>query len=61
MQRAGFKEETVKRALTQGGTVVAWGKNVTNEVFVAVTVPAGLSGVVAMAAGEVHTVALRLD
>ena len=28
MQRAGMKAETVKRTLTQGGTVVAWGSNV---------------------------------
>ena len=56
MQRAGFKEETLKRTLTQGGTVVAWGKNDDGQT----TVPAGLSGVVAIAAGEYHTVALKL-
>jgi translation initiation factor RLI1 len=57
MQRAGFKEEAVKRALTQGGTVVAWGR----DVFGQTTVPAGLSGVVAIAAGTYHTVALKLE
>ncbi len=56
MQRAGFKEETVKRALTQGGTVVAWGGNDEGRT----AVPAGLSGVVAIAAGSDHTVALKL-
>ena len=57
MQRAGIKAETVKRALTQGGTAVAWGSNDDGQT----TVPAGLSGVVAIAAGDSHTVALRLD
>ncbi len=57
MQRAGMKEETVKRALTQGGTVVAWGGNSEGQT----TVPAGLSGVVAIAAGVDHTVALKQD
>ena len=57
MQRAGMKAETVKRALTQGGTVVAWGRNDEDQT----DFPAGLSGVVAIAAGGLHTVALRLD
>ena len=57
MQRAGMKEETVKRTLTQGGTVVAWGDNDAGQT----TVPAGLSGVVAIAAGWYHTVALKQD
>ena len=57
MQRAGFKEETLKRALTQGGTVVAWGWNENRQT----RVPAGLSGVVALAAGVAHTVALKQD
>ena len=57
MQRAGFKEETVKHTLTQGGTVVAWGKNREGQT----TVPAGLSGVVAIAAGYYHPVALKQD
>ncbi len=56
MQRAGMKAETVKRTLTQGGTVVAWGKNEYGQT----TVPAGLSGVVAIAAGSYHTVALSV-
>ena len=56
MQRAGMKAETVKRALTQGGTVVAWGRNGDGQT----TVPAGLSGVVAIAGGWLHTVALKL-
>ena len=53
MLRAGFKEEQVIRTLTQGGTVVAWGDKP--------TVPAGLSSVVAIAAGGYHTVALKQD
>ena len=57
MQRAGMKAETVKRTLTQGGTVVAWG----SETFGKTRVPAGLSGVVAIAAGDRHTVALKQD
>ena len=57
MQRAGIKAETVKRALTQGGTAVAWGYNSDGQT----TVPAGLSGVVAIAAGDYHTVALKQD
>ena len=56
MQRAGFKEETLKRALTQGGTLVAWG----SDSFGITKVPAGLSGVVAIAGGWLHTVALKL-
>jgi alpha-tubulin suppressor-like RCC1 family protein len=39
------------------GTVVAWGGNGDGQT----TVPAGLSGVVAMAGGGVHTVALKND
>ena len=57
MQRAGMKADTVKRTLTQGGTVVAWGYNKEGQT----TVPAGLSGVVALAAGGSHTVALKQD
>ena len=57
MQRAGFKEETLKRALTQGGTVVAWGDNSSGRT----SVPAGLSGVVAIVAAWGHTVALKQD
>ena len=57
MQRAGMKAETVKRTLTQGGTVVAWGDNEKGQT----TVPAGLSGVVAIAGGEDHTVVLKQD
>ena len=57
MRRAGMSEAKVKQALTQGGTVVAWGGNSDGQT----TVPAGLSGVVAIAAGSVHTVALKQD
>ena len=49
-----MSEEKVTRLLTQGGTVVAWGDNG----FGQTTVPAGLSGVVAIAATGKHTVAL---
>jgi len=55
LRRAGMKQDTITRALTQGGTVVAWGSNGYNQT----RVPAGLSDVVAIAAGGWHTVALR--
>ena len=54
LRRSGMSEEKVTRLLTQGGTVVAWGDNG----FGQTTVPAGLSGVVAIAATGKHTVAL---
>ena len=57
MQRAGMKAETVKRTLTQGGTVVAWGRNENGQT----RVPWFLSGVVAIEAGALHTVALKQD
>ncbi len=56
MRRAGFKEEKIKQTLTQGGTVVAWGRNDDGQC----KVPVALSGVVAIAAGHEHTVALKL-
>ena len=56
MRRAGFKEEKIKQTLTQGGTVVAWGTNGDGQS----EVPMALSGVVAIAAGYEHTVALKL-
>ena len=57
MQRAGMKAETVKRALTQGGTVVAWGRN--DEGQTTVRDFPSLGDVVAIAAGGGHTVALK--
>ena len=42
---------------TSPGTVVAWGSNSNGQT----TVPAGLSGVTAIAAGDAHTVALKSD
>ena len=79
MQRAGFKEETLKRALTQGGTVLAWGDNELGQTSLSresalrdcpvlswvykelgqTSLP--LSAVVAIAAGGSHTVALKQD
>ena len=44
-------------ALKQDGTVVAWGYNDEGQT----KVPAGLSGVVAIAAGGFHTVVLKLE
>jgi alpha-tubulin suppressor-like RCC1 family protein len=44
-------------ALKSDGTVVAWGSNYKGQT----TVPSGLSGVTAIAAGGDHTVALKLD
>ena len=49
---------TVDQSFTVGGTtVVAWGRNDYGQT----TVPAGLSGVTAIAAGYSHTVALKID
>ena len=45
------------RGWTQDGTVIAWGDNRTGQS----TVPAGLSGVVAIASGEWHNLAWRAD
>jgi len=44
-------------ALTNDGTVVAWGRNIYGQT----TVPAGLTGVTAIAAGYYHTVVLKND
>jgi hypothetical protein len=44
-------------ALKSNGTVVAWGDNIEGQT----TIPAGLSGVTAVAAGAYHTVALKSD
>ena len=54
MRRAGFTAEQVTQTLTQGGTVVAWKHGQT-------TIPPGLSGVVAIAAGYGHSLALKSD
>jgi hypothetical protein len=42
---------------TPGGTVVAWGRNTYGQT----SVPAGLTGVVAVAAGGFHSLALKAD
>ncbi|MBG86513.1 MAG: hypothetical protein CMO80_06390 [Verrucomicrobiales bacterium] len=57
MRRAGFSEDIIIRALTKGGRVVAWGGNFYGQC----KVPQGLSGVVAIAAGSNHNVALKAD
>jgi alpha-tubulin suppressor-like RCC1 family protein len=44
-------------ALKSDGTVAAWGDNIYGQT----TIPAGLSGVVAIAAGGLHTIALKSD
>lgn len=44
-------------ALKTNGTVVAWGDNAYGQT----NIPAGLSGVTAIAAGRLHTVALKSD
>lgn len=63
MRRAGFDEERIKRTLTHGGTVVAWGSNKDYRDNYAgqARVPVGLSGVIAISAGWAHTVALKRD
>jgi len=52
-------------ALKSDGTVVAWGAGGLGQSGFGhegqTTVPAGLIGVVAIAAGERHTLALKLD
>ncbi len=57
MRRAGFKEDQIQRVLTQGGTMVAWGSNKNSQC----DVPANLTGVVAIAAGSAHSLALEQD
>ena len=57
MKRAGFADAQISKLLTDGGTVVAWGVNGSGQT----KVPAGLSGVVAIAPGWSHTVALKQD
>ncbi|MBL9201053.1 MAG: hypothetical protein JNL39_11130 [Opitutaceae bacterium] len=44
-------------ALRRDGTVAAWGNNANGQT----TIPAGLAGVVAIAAGGFHSIALRAD
>jgi hypothetical protein len=55
MRRANFNEDKVKKVLVQGGTVVVWGDNK----FAQCNAPAGLNGIVTVAAGAYHTVALK--
>ena len=49
--------ECVSRGWTQGGTVIAWGDNRIGQT----SVPSGLSNVVAISAGEWHSLALKAD
>lgn len=44
-------------ALTEGGTVVAWGRNDRGQC----DIPPGLTGVVSIASGKAHSIALRSD
>lgn len=58
MLRTGFSPDIVNKTLTYGGTVVAWGDNPVGSL-----VPEGLmlTGVVSIAAGYAHVVALKKD
>lgn len=55
MRRTGFAEEQITRAVAQGGAIVKWGAYDKEPI----SFPQGLSGVVAVATGQRHTVALR--
>ena len=57
MLRAGYPQAVVTKALTQDGTVVAWGRDDEGQA----KVPVGLTGTVAIAAGYQHTVELKLE
>ena len=57
MRRTGYSEQQVRRTLTQGGTVVAWGQNDSHQC----DVPIGLSNVVSIAAGGDFSLALKQD
>jgi tetratricopeptide (TPR) repeat protein len=57
MRRAGFQGDQIESVLSQGGSVVAWG----DSSYGGTAVPVGLSGVVAIAAGDGHSLALRQD
>jgi alpha-tubulin suppressor-like RCC1 family protein len=50
-------EQALSLALKNDGTLVAWGDNGAGQI----TVPAGLSNVIAVAAGYTHSVALKAD
>jgi alpha-tubulin suppressor-like RCC1 family protein len=55
--RANISQDKIERLLKMGGTVVAWG----NDSFGQSAIPQALSGVVAIAAGDVHSLALKSD
>lgn len=57
MRASGVPEDIIKVVLTEGGTVLAWGRSWSDEC----KVPKGLDGVVAISAGEHHTLAVRRD
>jgi hypothetical protein len=55
MRRAGMPEQTIRSVLTQGGGVLAWGYNDHGQT----DVPGRLGEIVAVAAGDRHSLALR--
>jgi hypothetical protein len=55
--RANISQDKIERLLKMGGTVVAWG----NDSFGQSAIPQGLSGVVAIAGGKIHSLALKSD
>jgi alpha-tubulin suppressor-like RCC1 family protein len=57
MRRVGYADEQINKLLIEGGTILTWGSNACGQS----SVPAALSGVVAIAAGSLHSVVLKHD